>query len=225
MTESADLMLNKCEAAAALTPAARHLHQSVLTTFADTGHPPRRVDLDRTAQQCGIDPAVALTELTARDVLAVDSRGEIRAAYPFSPTPTPHVVTWPGGPTTYAMCAVDALGISAMLARPVTITSTEPGTGATITVQLDGDRARWNPRTAVVFAGASAEVCCASVDRTCGHINFFTTRAAARRWAAARPDLTGVVLTQRRALAHGIAEFGTLLQAPGPVPQTQGLTR
>jgi len=36
--------------------------------------------------------------------------GEIRAAYPFSPVPTPIQVRWAGGPVTYAMCVIDALG-------------------------------------------------------------------------------------------------------------------
>jgi hypothetical protein len=33
------------------------------------------------------------------------------------------------------MCAIDALGMSAMLSHPVTITAAEPGTGRTITVE------------------------------------------------------------------------------------------
>ena len=64
-------------------------------------------------------------ELAGRDVIAFDADGEIRAAYPFSPTPTPIQVSWEGGPAAYAMCAIDALGISAMLGRPVTITAAE----------------------------------------------------------------------------------------------------
>jgi hypothetical protein len=48
-------------------------------------------------------------------------------------------VTWAGGPLTYAMCAIDALGISAMLGHPVTITAAEPGTGCFITVHTDSD--------------------------------------------------------------------------------------
>lgn len=213
MTELPDLELNKGAAAAALTEPARKLHQWVLTTFAATGRAPARADVQRMARERGLDADPALAELVARDVLAVDGRGEIRAAYPFSPTPTRHQVSWAGGPTVYAMCAVDALGVSAMLERPVTITSAEPGSGATITVEVEHDHARWHPHTAVVFAGVVAgEPCCPSVDRSCGHINFFTSAEAAHTWAAERPDITGTLLDQHHALACGIAEFAALLQ-------------
>lgn len=211
MTELPDLELNKGAVAAALTTPARRLHQWVLTTFATTGHAPARADMQRMAQDRGLDPDSALAELITQDVLAVDELGEIRAAYPFSPTPTPHRISWAGGPTVHAMCAVDALGMSAMLDRPVTITSTEPGSGATITVKVDHDHARWRPHTTVVLAGDTGQECCPSIDRTCGHINFFTGAAAAHAWSAERPDLTGTVLDQHHALALGVAEFAALL--------------
>jgi hypothetical protein len=119
-------------------------------------------------------PAAVLAELAARDVMAFGARGEIRAAYPFSSAPTPTQVTRAGGPAAYAMCAIDALEISAMLGHPVTITAAEPGIGCLITVHTDRDRARWGPAGAVVFAGATGDYGCSSADRTCGYINFFT---------------------------------------------------
>lgn len=218
MTTGRDLDLSKATASAALTPAARHLHQWVLTTFANTGHAPRRAEIETAAHEAGVNPAAALTELTERDVLAVDEYGEIRAAYPFSPIPTRHRVTWAGGSGGYAMCAIDALGISAMLGVPVTITSTEPDTDRTITVRVDGDTAYWQPDTTVVFAGhtdGDAD-CCSSVDRTCSNINFFTTPDAARDWAARNRHVTGAVRDQNRALADGITEFGALLRPTIP---------
>lgn len=215
MTELSDPDLNKACAALALSPPARRVHRWVLTAFAATGRAPARADLERMARDSDVDPGAALAELTGRDVLAVDEHGEIRAAYPFSPVPTRHRVSWEGGPTVYAMCAVDALGMSAMLDRPVTVTSTEPGTDRVITVHVDRDTARWNPGTAVVFAGTTGERCCPSVDRTCSHINFFTAPDAAHAWAADNPGVSGVVLDQDQALASGEAEFGALLRPAG----------
>ncbi|SFP06101.1 Alkylmercury lyase [Amycolatopsis arida] len=216
MTELPDLGLNKSEAAAALTPAARRLHRLALTAFAEAGRAPRRADLERDARDHGIDPGPALAELTERDVLAVDERGEIRAAYPFSPVPTRHHVSWDGAASTvYAMCAIDALGVSAMLGIPITISSTEPDTDRTVTVHVDQRTARWRPDTAVVFAGATEDTCCPSVDRTCGYINFFTSPDAVRRWTARNPGVTGVVLDQDQALASAVAEFGALLRREG----------
>src|SRR5215472_18586479 len=174
MTQTAGPDPNKDGCGAALTQPARQVHLAVLAAFAQTGHAPMRGDLERIAQADGADPATVLAELAERDVIAFDQAGEIRAAYPFSPSPTPIQVNWEDGPVTYAMCAIDALGISAMVGRPVTITAAEPGTGRVITVHADRHQARWNPSRTVVFAGATGCDCPHAADRTCGHINFFT---------------------------------------------------
>src|SRR6516164_2671207 len=201
MTQSAGPDLNKGGCAATLTGPARQVHLAVLAAFAQAGQAPGPVELERTARAGGADPAAALAELAERDVIAFDQAGEIRAAYPFSPSPTPIRVSWEGGPVTYAMCAIDALGISAMLSRPVTITAAEPRTGRTITTHADGGQARWDPPGAVVFAGATGGDCPHAADRTCGYINFFTTARAARAWARANPAVTGTLMSQARALS------------------------
>jgi hypothetical protein len=110
------------------------------------------------------------------------------------------------------MCAIDALGVSAMLGRPVTITAAEPGTGRVITVHADRDQARWDPRRAVVFAGATSGDCCHAADRSCGYINFFTSARAARTWAKANPAVTGRILGRAGALSAGVAEFGGFMR-------------
>lgn len=205
-------VLNKSRSAAALTTPARQVHLAVLTSFVRNGQGPSRAVLERVAGATGADPGAVLAELSERDVVAFDPDGEIRAAYPFSPRPTPIQVTWPGGPVNHAMCAIDALGISAMLGIPVTITAGEPATGHLITVRADRDRARWEPRRAVVFAGGYRGGCGPSADRACGFINFFVSKRAALAWAGRQPAISGAVLGQAKALAKGIAEFGALMQ-------------
>ena len=196
-----------------LSGAALQVHRAVLATFALTGQPPARGELERLARAHGADPGAVLAELAESDVLAFAADGQIRAAYPFSPVATPIQVSWAGGPDAYAMCAIDALGMSAMLGRPVTITAAEPGTGRVITVRADGDQARWDPRTAMVFAGSSGDADRPSADRTCSFINFFATARSARAWARRNPEVAGRLLTQEDALRSGVAQFGTLLRA------------
>lgn len=204
--------LDKACAAAALSKEARRVHVYALRAFATTGHAPSRAELERAA--AGADPGSVLAELAAGDVVAFDAHGEVRAAYPFSPTPTAIEVTWDGGPTVHAMCAIDALGMSAMLGHPVAITAAEPDTSDAVTVDVDRERAHWRPDTAVVLAGATGEACCPSVDQTCASINFFTTPEAAHAWLRRNPDVSGAVLDQETALADGVAEFGPLLAPP-----------
>jgi hypothetical protein len=153
-----------------------------------------------------------LGELADGDFLCLDHAGQITAAYPFSALPTRHRVRTAGHATVFAMCAIDALGISAMTGLPVVIESADPSTGEPVTVEVDGASSRWDPATAVVYSGRASNDCAGpSASVCCGYINFFATRTAATAWAAAHPDITGGILTQDHALQVGIDIFGQLL--------------
>jgi alkylmercury lyase-like protein len=202
----------KRRASIPLAPRAREVHQRILAGFAATGGALRRADLADFARAHGFELDPVLAELGDRDMVVFDDRGEIRAAYPFSPSRTAVRLSWAGGPVVYAMCAIDALGVSAMLGRPVTITAAEPGSGRVIIVEVDCGQAHWSPGEAVVYAGTTGSTACPSADRACGYINFFTSADAAQAWAASQHGITGKVLDQAGALRFGIAEFGTLMR-------------
>ncbi len=118
--------------AAALTSVARSVHCRVLHEFVATGRAPAPAELRGFAREQGADPDAVRTELAASDVIASDDAGRIRAGYPFSPVPTALRMTWPGGPTVRATCAIPALGTAAMLNRPVVITADDPGGGEAV---------------------------------------------------------------------------------------------
>ncbi|WP_327090357.1 alkylmercury lyase family protein [Nonomuraea sp. NBC_01738] len=209
----------------------RAVHQRVLRSFAETGRPPAPADLDEVAMVYGRSGAVVMADLHTADLLRLDAGDAIIAAYPFSPVPTRHRVQIDDGPQVHAMCAVDALGMAAMLGRDVTINATEPGTGHPITVTVPahanipggGGPVVWAPESAVVFYGQQeAAACCAdpqpedvapaAAEVCCDCINFFTTPAAAQAWSQAHPHITGQVLAQRQAWQIGVHIFGPLLQ-------------
>jgi hypothetical protein len=111
------------------------------------------------------------------------------------------------------MCAIDALGISAMTGRPVVIESADPSTGEPITVNVDRATSTWDPATAVVYVGRTGDECAGpSASVCCGYMNFFATRAAASAWAASHPEISGGILGPARALQTGIGIFGQLLR-------------
>jgi hypothetical protein len=210
------------ERIAQVSPAARTVHRAVLQAFATTATAPDRAALTLAAADADLDGLLA--ELHARDVIRLDPAGAIGAAYPFSARPTAHVVDIDGGPTVFAMCAIDALGMSAMLRRSVTIHSTEPDTGAPITVTVHNGRARWSPDTTVAVVGATGTNpdCCppgsgvpavvgVAADVGCGVMNFFTEHATAAGWLAAHPEVTGEVLSRKPALRLGVNLLGHLL--------------
>ena len=196
----------------------RAVHQQILRSFAATGHAPPAADLAETAGRYGTTAAAVLAALNDADYLQVDPDGQIRAAYPFSGVPTPHLVDIDGGPRVHAMCAIDALGMAAMLGAGLTITSADPGTGepVAVTIGAGGKTAAWQPVTAVVFNGR--RVSCegsASAEACCGYMNFFGTRASAVAWAGAHPEITGQILGQDAALQLGAVIFGSLLGEGG----------
>jgi hypothetical protein len=157
-------------------------------------------------------------------VIRLDEHGRIRAAYPFSGRPTAHHVDIAGGPAVYAMCAIDALGIAAMLGTDVTITSADPGSGKLIQVAIRDGHATWQPESAVVVDGTDTSAggdgrpsrdpdgpTLPTVDRCCTVMNFFTSAASAGKWLAQHSQVSGVVLTKEQALKLGTEIFGDLL--------------
>ncbi|MFC7450142.1 alkylmercury lyase family protein [Rhodococcus daqingensis] len=191
-------------------PAGRAVHHTILRAFATRGGPPPRTELDAVAAEFGTSRQQILAQLHDSDVIRLDPSGEIDSVYPFSATPTPHSVQIADGARVYAMCAIDALGMSAMLSAEVVITSADASTGEPICVTVRGEEVTAEPATTVVFVGArsaqgpSAETCC-------NYLNFFTDRPSADAWATANPDVGGVVVGLADATRCGAAIFGPLL--------------
>jgi hypothetical protein len=96
----------------ALSASARAALGEILDRFAAEGGP-----VDVTTLRA---PGAAVDELDARD-LVYASGGQVVLAYPWSGTPTAFVAVLPDGRQRWACCALDALGIAALLRQPVTV--------------------------------------------------------------------------------------------------------
>ncbi|MGW5942796.1 alkylmercury lyase family protein [Streptomyces celluloflavus] len=188
----------------------RAVQQAVLRHFAATGAAPEPDVLEPVAATAGRSAVEVLDELAREDFLTLDAHGRIAAAYPFSAAPTRHRVRIAGGAEVWSMCAIDALGIPAMLGRDAVISSTDPVTGEPVTVTTDGGTPVWEPAGAVVFVGQrpgggpAAAVCCDA-------LNFFTGETTARAWADEHPEVPGHVVGQARAEEIATRTFGPLL--------------
>lgn len=201
-----------------MDPAGRAVHQEILRAFAATGRPPARGDLDSVVGGAGLRSVLAA--LHEADAIRLDPEGEIAVAYPFSTQPTRHRVRIADRVEVHAMCAIDALGISAMLDQNTRIESHDLTTGEPITVDMTADGATWEPSQAVVFVGAAAgggpsSECC------CDYLNFFTDHTAAQSWMAEHPQVPGQILDQTAAVDLGIRLFQPLLadEHRGPEPR------
>jgi mercuric reductase len=111
------------------------LHRAILRSFAQDGRPLSRGQI---RQRCKLeDVDFALGRLEAQDLIVLDGVGEPQGAYPVTMKPTPHRLTV-NGHRVYAMCALDALGVSPMFHAKVEIDSSCEVTGDRIHILQDG---------------------------------------------------------------------------------------
>jgi len=203
---------------------ADRVRSAVLRLYAENGRAPA---LEVVAERSGMSRAVVqslLDELGARDLVVLDGR-RIIGAYPFADADTGHRVTWDGH-TANAMCAVDALGLGAMLERETAITSHCRHCGAPIRIETRDDGRRLalaEPEAAVVWLSARYEGCCAATS-LCRETAFFCSDAHLETWQSHRQsDVPGWRLTLDEALQVGRAIFGPSL-ARLEAPERKGST-
>jgi hypothetical protein len=198
---------------AALPASLRRLHQAVLHHFLETGNAPDGTWMTERAHGLGLDADAAIRQLTAADLVHLDHDGHVVVAYPFSGVPSGHRVQLAGGPAVWAMCAIDALGISQMADRDATITAADPSTGEPVTVEAHDGRWTWTPASTVVLVARTGQRG-PSAQCTCGHVNFYTRAEHAQTYLDAHLELTGRVVDQATAVELAGGVFGGLLRDP-----------
>jgi hypothetical protein len=202
-----------------LPPPLRQLHQLILRHFAEHATAPEPGQLREWTHQLYIELEEALDQLVAVDLVETDpATAQLLGAYPFSGIPRGHKVQLAGGPTVEAYCAIDALGIPAMLNRDVAISSRDPDTGEPIRITVTNREAIWRPNETVVLLGSGPR-CGPSACQSCPFITFHSSPATAAAHLQAA-HLTGEILTQSQALTAGALLFGDLLRPVVAEPAT-----
>jgi len=159
-----------------------------------------------------IDLDASLHQLAEAELVFLDPAGrEITGGVPFAAAPTAHRVSIHDGPTVFANCAVDALGMAAMLGRDVDVQSRDALTGEAVTAISRAGHWTWQPVDAVVFVGSSGQG--RLTETCCPVINFFAAGDHARAYQRTHA-LDGVVLTLSDAIQAGTLVFGDLLHQP-----------
>ena len=201
-----------------LSPDADRIWRAVLLGFAHTGRPSDLAELASAATLPEDQVAGLLRDLQRRDLLVLDGHGAVTAAYPFSAVATPHRVRLPGSSAAvHALCAIDALGMGAMLGNDAEAESSCPecGTPVVVTTRAQGRQvASVRPETALVWSGIRyADGCCATSG--CTVKAFFCCEAHLEAWRARTdPDGPGFRLSVEAARQVGAALFVPML-APG----------
>lgn len=194
---------------------ARVYHQMLLS-FARTGQP--------TTTESLVNALALSREKVEQSLNLLESGGSIYrdpetrailAAYPFSATPTQHVVRFADGHFVYAMCAIDALGMPVMLDADARVESrcTRCDKEIRITVKRNA-LAEVSPPGARVWY-MQADACCVAALEQCPSINFFCSTEHLEEWRAEQDSAQGMLMTIEGAFAHGARIFGKLLKQDG----------
>jgi hypothetical protein len=194
-----------------LSPGERQFYQWILRAFA-AGTPPGADALADAASAFDLEVEVALATLAREDLVHhVPQTGAITVAYPFSGTPRGHRVLIDNSRTVEAMCALDALGIAAMLNLPIEVTSRDPRTDDEVWARVHpGEGAWWEPRSAVVLLGKGRNEG-PSFRACCDVLTFFVSADSAAAYLGEHPELTGESIPIPEAIEAGKAIFGDIL--------------
>ena len=199
------------ERTARLNDAELELYKQVLHAFAASGRP-SPVWVRERATALGFDADQVLAVLAREDLIHLGADGEIAVAYPFSGRPTRHQVTIGGDREVWSMCAIDALGMAAMLGEPIEVRSSDPVSSEPVTITLDpGGKPKWDPAGAMVIAGTKCECIGPSYQGCCDVLNFFASQSNAEHYLAANPQVQGHPITIPEAADAGYAIVGDVL--------------
>jgi len=195
------------------------VHRAVLSAFAETGAAPTAARIAAATELAREVVDDCLASLAERDVLVRDDGGNTVGAYPFSARPRGHRVRLDGR-AVEALCAIDALGIGAMLGVDSTIASACAHCGAPIHIATrDGGRtlkARAPATTLVWFGTGYVDACAAN--SACRTMAFLCHDTDLDAWRATS-KAAGFRLSLTEALELARAMFTPFL-APETPPRT-----
>jgi alkylmercury lyase len=199
---------------------------AVLGLYAEMGKGPAPPEIAVAAGLARKQVVGSLQRLSERDLVVLDAEGRVVGAYPFSDSDTGHLIDLPTV-SVAAMCAVDALGVGAMLAQDSAIRSSCRFCGESIHVGTRAggrELAASSPHGALVWSGLLYGGACAATS-LCTAQTFVCSDDHLERWRAtgAAGSATGFRLSLEEALQIGRAIFGPMLAAPtvtGPAPGT-----
>jgi hypothetical protein len=185
----------------------RRLHRIILEMLLSTGELPSQDVLVRAAEIDASELGLRLDALAEADYLSIGDKGQIICLYPLSPTPTPHLVAF-DGVFRHAMCAIDALGMAAMLDQAVTISSSCAICHSPIQIEVSpGAITRVKPMQVVVVA--SRDIDRPACESCCPNTLFACSPEHGGTFAAQLPAAS--LLSPVEALASGETIFGGLL--------------
>jgi hypothetical protein len=110
------------------------------------------LELGNLADDTGINVSSAIKGLKQKGLAVVRDDGAVAGVYPFSASPTTHQVQFEDGKSTYAMCAIDSLGIAYELEKDVVISSSCSHCKRPISIEItEGEISMAEPQTTLAL--------------------------------------------------------------------------
>ncbi len=207
-----------------MTPHEETVRRAILDIYVETGHAPT---LNALAELTGLTPVELpdlLSSLAQRDLIVLsDADQSIEAAYPFTDRNIEHRVCI-GDVSLNAMCAIDALGIGAMLKQDVLIQSRCRYCDCDIQIATKSTGhaiESTSPQTSVVWSGIQDIDGCAA-DTQCSVMAYFCSDDHLDLWRdEANREQNGHRLTIEQGLEAGAAIFIPFLATGKVVTEQQ----
>lgn len=187
-----------------------NIRKFILTQPPILGRIPTIGEIKKEFQKEEVD--LILEKLDRLDVIHLENK-TIVAAYPFSGAETSHKVHLKGmkNRPIFAMCAIDALGISFMFDTDISMESSCFHCGERIEIDVgDGEIIYLNPKSTVVWCDREYGDCAAT--SLCRNINFFSSEKHFLDWAKERPKRKGNLLNIGEALDLGNMFFADRIE-------------
>ena len=200
-------------ARANLTPQENEIRKFILKSFAKDGKPPSdRQIMDGLKITSAADVERTIEKLYHADILAKKD-GVIISSYPFSAAETRHRVLFKDGHQVFALCAIDALGIHAMLGEDITVESHCVECDRELRIIIEGSKIVSSTPEGIVVYVNDGNVCGRVSDTCCPHINFFCSDDDLCQWMWENPQFeNGEPYTLDEALEYGKNIFGEMLK-------------
>lgn len=202
----------------------------ILNNIASEGKPPSLLQIKKKTGVTSIEAVKSiLDKLESRNLIYRKPGNKIVAAYPLSVEPTPHRVRLADGRWVYAMCAVDAFGVSFLFKQDITVFSRCHGCQRIIEVKVErGQIAASSPDSVLVWytrgrgdrlggsfnthAYSTQEmVCCIPAEDQCPSINFFCSYDHFEEWSCNSTTYPGQILSLDQALDRASRVFEPFL--------------
>ncbi len=192
------------------------VRRAILNLYVESGHAPSIAALVERSGLSISELLRLLSSLEQRDLIVVSQSDQtIETAYPFTDRNTEHAVRI-GEVTLKAMCAIDALGVGAMLERDTAILSKCRHCECDIQIQT-GDNGRTiasiSPENAIVWSGVQDIDGCAA-DTQCSVMAYFCSDNHLDLWRDGKGGKqNGHRLSIKQGLEAGAAIFIPFLAA------------